>query len=131
MQPWRNLDEESTKDGKLVLRQRGERDFLLTIDGRVLMSSMLHRSEDSLAKLAFERIGCEHRGRQRAERTGCRNRQRQTRILRAGHRRLDQPQRGRKPVHRAILADRRGGPPGTAAQIAPTLPVTGSTIPVL
>lgn len=56
MQPWRNLDEETTKDGKLVLRQRGERDFLLTIDGRVLMSSMLHRSEDSLAKLAFERI---------------------------------------------------------------------------
>ncbi len=56
MQPWRNLDEATTKDGKLVLRQRGERDFLLTIDGRVLMSSMLHRSEDSLAKLAFERI---------------------------------------------------------------------------
>jgi spermidine synthase len=56
VQPWRNLDEATTKDGKLVLRQRGERDFLLTIDGRVLMSSMLHRSEDSLAKLAFERI---------------------------------------------------------------------------
>ncbi len=56
MQPWKNLDEAQTADGKLVLRQRGERDFLLTIEGRVLMSSMLHRSEDALAKLAFERI---------------------------------------------------------------------------
>ena len=56
MQPWKSLEEVKTKDGVLSLRQRGERDFLLTIDGRVLMSSMLHRSEDSLARLAFERI---------------------------------------------------------------------------
>jgi len=63
VQPWRNLDEASTPDGKLVLRQRGERDFLLTIDGRVLMSSMLHRSEDSLAKLAIERIADRPRAR--------------------------------------------------------------------
>jgi spermidine synthase len=56
VQPWRTLDEASTSDGKLALRRRGERDFLLTIDGRVLMSSMLHRSEDALAKLAIERI---------------------------------------------------------------------------
>lgn|GEM_PF-1855965 len=56
MQPWKSLEEVKTRDGNLALRQRGERDFLLTIDGRVLMSSMLHRSEDSLARLAFERI---------------------------------------------------------------------------
>lgn len=56
MQPWKSLEEVKTKDGTLALRQRGERDFLLTIDARVLMSSMLHRSEDALAALAFERI---------------------------------------------------------------------------
>ena len=56
MQPWRTLEEVDTPDGKLALRQRGERDFLLTIAGRVLMSSMLHRSEDALSKLAIERI---------------------------------------------------------------------------
>lgn len=56
MQPWATLDEATTKDGTLALRQRGERDFLLTLGGRVLMSSMLHRSEDALAELALERI---------------------------------------------------------------------------
>ncbi|MBN8610899.1 MAG: spermidine synthase [Deltaproteobacteria bacterium] len=56
MQPWRTLEELDTPEGTLALRQRGERDFLLTIDGRVLMSSMLHRSEDALSRLAIERI---------------------------------------------------------------------------
>lgn len=56
MQPWRTLDEAVTPDGKLTLRQRGEKDFLLSLDQRVLMSSMLHRSETSLAELAHERI---------------------------------------------------------------------------
>lgn len=56
MQPWKTLDSHPTRDGTLILRQRGERDFLLSIDGRVLMSSMLHRSEDALAKLAVERL---------------------------------------------------------------------------
>ncbi|MEM7410679.1 MAG: spermidine synthase [Myxococcota bacterium] len=35
--------------GELVLRQRGERDFLITVDGRVLMTSTAHRSECDLA----------------------------------------------------------------------------------
>jgi len=56
VQPWRTLEEADTADGKLVLRRRGERDTLLTIEGRVLMSSMLHRSEDALATLAMERL---------------------------------------------------------------------------
>jgi spermidine synthase len=56
VQPWRTLDEAVTSDGALALRQRGTRDFLLTIEGRVLMSSMLHRSEDALARLALERL---------------------------------------------------------------------------
>jgi spermidine synthase len=36
----------------LELRQRGERDFLIVIGGRVLMTSVAHRSEDQLADLA-------------------------------------------------------------------------------
>ena len=56
MKPWQTLETVQTPDGELALRQRGDRDFLLTIAGRVLMSSMLHRSEDALAKLAIERI---------------------------------------------------------------------------
>lgn len=56
MKPWRTLEEVKTTDGVLALRQRDERDFLLTIDGRVLMSTAFRRSEEALAKLAFERI---------------------------------------------------------------------------
>lgn len=56
MKPWQTLEEIDTPDGKLAIRQRGERDFLLTIDGRVLMTSMLHGSEVALSKLAMERI---------------------------------------------------------------------------
>jgi spermidine synthase len=56
VKPWQTLETVATPDGELALRQRGDRDFLLTIAGRVLMSSMLHRSEDALSKLAIERI---------------------------------------------------------------------------
>ena len=46
------LERVETPEGRLELRQRGERDFLITIGGRVLMTSAAHRSEDDLAKLA-------------------------------------------------------------------------------
>jgi len=36
----------------MVLRQRGPHDFLITIDGRVLMTSAAHRSEQALAQVA-------------------------------------------------------------------------------
>lgn len=49
--PWQILASESTPDGKLELRRRGERDFHITIDGRILMTSTAHRSEDALAQL--------------------------------------------------------------------------------
>jgi spermidine synthase len=49
MKPWKTLDVAETDDGQLELRRRGGRDFLITIDGRVLMSSMLHRSEVALS----------------------------------------------------------------------------------
>jgi spermidine synthase len=50
--PWTTLASVPTPDGTLDLRRRGEKDFLITIDGRVLMTSSAHRSEDALAKLA-------------------------------------------------------------------------------
>jgi spermidine synthase len=50
--PWETLASVSTPDGALDLRRRGEKDFLITIGGRILMSSAAHRSEDALAKLA-------------------------------------------------------------------------------
>ena len=48
MKPWQTLERVETPAGRLELRQRGERDFLITIDGRVLMTSTAHRSEDDL-----------------------------------------------------------------------------------
>lgn len=50
--PWETLASVQTARGALDLRRRGEKDFLITIDGRVLMTSSAHRSEDALAKLA-------------------------------------------------------------------------------
>jgi spermidine synthase len=52
LQPWRILDRVETAEGTLELRQRGERTCLITIAGRVLMTSDAHRSEDALARLA-------------------------------------------------------------------------------
>jgi spermidine synthase len=52
MQPWRIIGSTETPEGVLELRQRGERSFLITIAGRVLMTSDAHRSEDALAHLA-------------------------------------------------------------------------------
>jgi spermidine synthase len=37
--------------GSLELRRRGERDFMITLNGRVLMSSTIHRSEVAIAEL--------------------------------------------------------------------------------
>jgi spermidine synthase len=50
MRPWHTIDSIETPEGQLELRQRGERDFLITIAGRVLMTSSAHRSEDELAR---------------------------------------------------------------------------------
>lgn len=56
MLPWRTIAQVETPEGRLELRQRGERDFLIVIDGRVLMTSVAHSSEDELARLACEPI---------------------------------------------------------------------------
>ena len=50
--PWKTLASVPTPEGPLELRRRGEQDFLITIDKRVLMSSATHRSEAELAKLS-------------------------------------------------------------------------------
>jgi spermidine synthase len=52
MKPWQTLAHVETPEGRLELRQRGQRDFLITVSGRVLMTSAAHRSEDDLARLA-------------------------------------------------------------------------------
>jgi spermidine synthase len=54
--PWETVATVVTKDGSLDLRRRGEKDFLITIDGRILMSSATHRSEDALAALACDAL---------------------------------------------------------------------------
>ena len=51
--PWQTIARVATAEGPLELRQRGERDFLITIDGRVLMTSQARRSEQALATLSL------------------------------------------------------------------------------
>jgi spermidine synthase len=52
MTPWKTLATVPTAEGALQLRQRGEREFLIVIDGRVLMTSADRRSEEALATRA-------------------------------------------------------------------------------
>jgi len=54
-QPWKIISSITTNEGLLELRQRGERDFLITIGTQVLMNSLSNRSEVMLGKL-----GCSH-----------------------------------------------------------------------
>lgn len=55
-QPWKTIDRKETPDGALELRQRGERDFLILINGRVLMNSSANRSELALGELACRAV---------------------------------------------------------------------------
>jgi spermidine synthase len=54
MTPWKTLATVATAEGPLQLRQRGAREFLIVIGGRVLMTSTDRRSEQGLATLACE-----------------------------------------------------------------------------
>jgi spermidine synthase len=51
-QPWTVLASATTDEGMMELRQRGESDFLITVNNLVLMNSSLHRSEVALGELA-------------------------------------------------------------------------------
>jgi spermidine synthase len=53
--PWKTIESINTDEGVLELRQRDERDFLITVGGLVLMNSMANRSEVVLGQL-----GCKH-----------------------------------------------------------------------
>jgi len=50
--PWQTLETVDTAEGPLTLSRRGEREFLITVDGRVLMNGAANRSELALADLA-------------------------------------------------------------------------------
>jgi spermidine synthase len=52
MKPWRTVEAVETPEGTLALKQRDVRDFLITLSGRVLMSSTAHRSEVALGAAA-------------------------------------------------------------------------------
>lgn len=54
-QPWKTLESIITDEGVLELRQRGNRDFLITIGSQILMNSLANRSEIVLGTL-----GCTH-----------------------------------------------------------------------
>jgi spermidine synthase len=56
VKPLRTIDSVETRDGTLALKQRGERDFLITCDGRVLMTSVARRSEEALGQMACSRL---------------------------------------------------------------------------
>jgi spermidine synthase len=63
MRPWQVLESVKTREGVLELRRRGERDFLMTIAGRVLMNSNHHRSEDVLADVSCSALSNKNRPR--------------------------------------------------------------------
>lgn len=49
--PFRLIESVKTPEGPLELRQRGDRDFMISLAGRVLMTSNIHRSEVAVAEL--------------------------------------------------------------------------------
>jgi spermidine synthase len=51
-QPWQTIDKVDTADGVLELRKRGDHDFLILINNRVLMNSSANRSETVLGERA-------------------------------------------------------------------------------
>ncbi|MDH4164322.1 MAG: spermidine synthase [Nitrospirota bacterium] len=55
-QPWQNISQHETRDGVLELRRRGEKDFLILINGRVLMNSSANRSEIALGESACQML---------------------------------------------------------------------------
>jgi spermidine synthase len=51
-QPWQTIDKSDKENNVLELRKRGDRDFLLLVNGRVLMNSSANRSEVALGEQA-------------------------------------------------------------------------------
>lgn len=51
MKAWQTLAKVPLREGSLELRQRGDSEYLITIAGRVLMTSFARHSEESLSRL--------------------------------------------------------------------------------
>ncbi len=56
MKPWITLATAPSPDGRLELRRRGAADYLITLDGRVIMGSSANRSERALGQLAAQAL---------------------------------------------------------------------------
>lgn len=66
MRPWETLDSVDTEEGRLELRRRGpqeEADFVITVAGRVLMSSVAHLTEIAVAESACREVARRERPR--------------------------------------------------------------------
>jgi len=57
LKPWELLGETRTPDGALMALTRRDREYIILADGKPLMSSRMHGSEEALATLACERAG--------------------------------------------------------------------------
>jgi len=62
-QPWQTIQSADTPDGVLELRKRGDRDFLILINNRVLMNSSASRSEIVLGEAACGKVASRPRPR--------------------------------------------------------------------
>jgi spermidine synthase len=60
---WETLDAADTPEGRLELRCRGVDEYVLTVAGRVLMSSRAHRTEAAAAEVACRRVAGRERPR--------------------------------------------------------------------
>ena len=63
MRPWQLLGEARTPDGRLLALTRRGNEYVIHADGKSLMSSRMHGSEEALA-----RLGCRHLDSRRAPR---------------------------------------------------------------
>jgi spermidine synthase len=60
--PWETLDAVDTDEGRLELRRRGG-DYVITVAGRVLMSSMAHLTEVAVAEMACREVAAREKPR--------------------------------------------------------------------
>ena len=56
MKPWELLGETRTPEGTLMTLTRRDGEYLILADGRSLMSSRMHGSEEALATLACRHL---------------------------------------------------------------------------
>src|SRR5687767_1678220 len=57
MKPWQQLGEHDTPDGTRLSLMKHDRDLVILANGKMLMSSRMHGSEEELAALACKRLG--------------------------------------------------------------------------